>query len=189
MRAKPSTLEPSNHRPCSTASSNLWNGIWTFLTMPMMSVNCRLTNRTLAVSACSNTRCFIAALSVLGMNLVSSSGFLVGRAAAEGSPDLQRELQVEARFGVLEVAPAQQLLDTLESIDEGVAMHVQITCGAHVVAARAQERVEGADELGSACRVRGLQRAQTVALEGAQLRVIGEVEDQPQGAEPGEVQG
>src|SRR4051812_43707273 len=121
-----------------------WKGMWTFLTIPMMSVNCKLTNRTLAFSACSNTRCVIAALSVPGITLCCSYHC---RAAAQRSSNLECQLEVEPCFGILQVDPAQQLLDPLQTINERVAMHVQVARGTHVVAAGAQERVEGANEL------------------------------------------
>src|SRR6266568_4566907 len=114
MRAKPSMLDPSNHRPFSTASPNLWNGMWTFLTTPMMSVNCRLTNRTLAALACSNTSSLSAALSVSCM-AISIYLSELWRAAAQGGPNLQRELDVESHLGVFEIGATQQLLDALES--------------------------------------------------------------------------
>ena len=55
IRAKPSMDDPSNHRPWSTASLSLCAGIVTFLATPMMSVNCRLTNRTASCSTVANT--------------------------------------------------------------------------------------------------------------------------------------
>src|SRR5207248_490128 len=108
----------------------LWNGMWTFLTTPMMSVNCRLTNRTWAASASSNTRCFIAALSVLcilsyltyqrlrraALELRHVAPSLGGATAAQCAADLQRQLQVEPRLGIFEIDAAEQLLDPLESV-------------------------------------------------------------------------
>src|SRR5512133_3984014 len=52
IRATPSMEEPSNHLPLMQASSNWCIGIATDLTMPIKSVNCRFTKRTLATSAC-----------------------------------------------------------------------------------------------------------------------------------------
>src|SRR5688500_12490976 len=51
MRAKPSIEEPSNHLPLRQASSNWWMGIATDLTMPMRSVNCKLTKRIFSLTA------------------------------------------------------------------------------------------------------------------------------------------
>src|SRR6266516_2579131 len=197
MRANPSMLEPSNHKPCSMASLNLWKGMWTFLTTPMMSVNCRLTNRTLAAWACSITRCFIAALSVDGMAVVCRMVMLRCRralcryaclrgAAAERGSNLERELQVEACLGIFEVGAAEQLLDALESIDQRIAMHVQVARGAHVVAAGPKKRVQRSHELGAARGVGDFQCPQHVALECPQFGIVGQVEDEPQGAQPGE---
>ena len=61
MRAKPSMLDPSNHLPCSTASSSWCIGTWTDFTWPTMSVNWRLTKRRLRSSAS-----FRAAASLVG---------------------------------------------------------------------------------------------------------------------------
>src|SRR5215471_7171687 len=113
--------------------------MWTFLSTPMMSVNCRLTKRTLALSACSNTRCFIAALSVPGMSLSCS---YLSCAAAQRGANLQRELQVETRLGVFEIDAAQQLLDALQSIDQRIAVHVQVSRRPHVVASSSQEGIQ-----------------------------------------------
>src|SRR5207249_1151234 len=83
------------------------------------------------------------ALSVLAMGLVSLQS---DRGAAEGSADLQGELQVQAHLGIFQIGAAQQLLDPIESIDERVAMDAEITCRAHMVSACAQKDVERADE-------------------------------------------
>src|SRR5262249_33188706 len=118
--------------------------MWTFLSTPMMSVNCRLTKRTLALSACSNTRCFIAAVSVPGMSLSCS---YLRRAAAQRGANLQCELQVETRFRIFEIDATQQLLDAFQPIDQRIAVHVQVARRAHVVASGSQERVQRANEL------------------------------------------
>src|SRR4051812_22544076 len=109
----------------------------------MMSVNCRLTNRTLAAAACSNARCFVAALSGLGIVISASPNWLLG-ASAQGGANFERELQVEARLGVFQVRAAEQLLDALESVNQRIAVHVQVARRAHVVAASPQERVQRA---------------------------------------------
>src|SRR5919202_4704502 len=48
IRVKPSIDEPSNQTPLLTASSISPLGMVTFLTMPITSVNCMLTNSTLS---------------------------------------------------------------------------------------------------------------------------------------------
>ena len=67
MRAKPSMLLPSNHFPCSTASS--WCiGTWTDFTWPTMSVNWRLTKRRFFSSA--RARAVASSLRAMGSLLV-----------------------------------------------------------------------------------------------------------------------
>src|SRR6266487_707820 len=52
MRAKPSTEEPSNHIPSSSASSNPLTGISTLFTVPVTSVNCNEMNLTSSSFTC-----------------------------------------------------------------------------------------------------------------------------------------
>ena len=67
-------------------------------------------------------------------------------------------------------------------------MDVQVARRAHVVAAGAQKGVERAHELGAPRGVGRFERPQDVALEGAQLGIVRQVEDQPQRPEPTKVQ-
>src|SRR5687767_13815159 len=61
MRAKPSTDEPSNHTPSSSAPSNPPTGISTLFTAPVTSVNCREMNLTPSSLTCL-TRSFASIL-------------------------------------------------------------------------------------------------------------------------------
>ena len=72
MRAKPSMLLPSNHLPCSTASSSWCIGTWTDLTWPTMSVNCRLTKRRLRSSASFSAA--VSSLDGMGRGLLRNGG-------------------------------------------------------------------------------------------------------------------
>src|SRR4030042_6700178 len=54
-RVNPSTEEPSNQMPLSSASWSSAPGMVTFLMVPITSVNCRLTNLTWSCSPCSIT--------------------------------------------------------------------------------------------------------------------------------------
>src|SRR5581483_4538595 len=62
IRAKPSIDEPSNQVPYSNESASWWTGIVTLFTMPLMSVNCRLTKRTFCSSASRRTSSFVLAV-------------------------------------------------------------------------------------------------------------------------------
>src|SRR6266545_2947017 len=155
--------------------------MWTFLTTPMMSVNCRLTKRTRASSAAANTWSLSAIFceSVIVDTNSTPSCWI----AAQRGADLERELQIETHLGIFQVGVAQEFLNALEAVDQGVAVDIQIPCCPHVVAARTQECVERAHELGPTRHVRNLERPEHVALERAELGIVGQVEDQPQRAE------
>src|SRR5919197_3849152 len=115
--------------------------MWTFLTTPMMSVNCRLTKRTPASLACLKARSFSWGSSLIGICVLP---FSLDQATAEGRSNFQRQLQVETGLRVLQVGPAQELLNAFQSIDQRVAMDVQVARGPHLVAARAQKSVQSA---------------------------------------------
>src|SRR5437868_5487230 len=123
--------------------------MWTFLTTPIMSVNCRLTNRTCAFSAVAKTSFLSLVLSVTDIYSTPSCWN-----AAQRGANFERELQVQAHLRILEVSSAQELLNALESIDQGVAMDIQVSCRTHVIPARAKKSVQRAHELGASRQIR-----------------------------------
>src|SRR5262245_38543145 len=138
--------------------------MWTFLTTPTMSVNCRLTKRTRASSAVANTWSLSAVLRAWESVIVDMHSTPSCWIAAERGADLERELQVEAHLGIFQVGIAQQFLDALESIDQRIAVHIEVACRAHVIPPGAQKRVQGAHELGSTRGIRHLERPEHVTL-------------------------